>query len=96
MATRSKQSGTDSNPELENASAVYTKPQKERATWTQDDETALITFLLKHKSEAGDGGNFKSSTWTLVATKMNGLKKKGGEKTADSCKGKWTRVCRSQ
>ena len=29
--------------------------------WTQEDETALINFLIAHELEAGDGLNFKQS-----------------------------------
>lgn len=84
MATRSKQSAEDSNPD---------NTKVPRAVWTPEDETSFITCLLKHKSEAGDGGNFKGSTWSLVAKEMNGLKTKGGEKTSETCKNKWARVC---
>ena len=38
--------------------------------WTQEDETALINFLIAHKSEAGDGVNFKPSVWTATAIHM--------------------------
>jgi hypothetical protein len=84
MATRSKKSASDSN--LDQSSTG------KRTQWTTDDEAALVACLLKHKSEAGDGLNFKSSTWSQVAKEMDGRKTKGGEKTVDSCKTKWNRV----
>ena len=84
MATRSKPS-SDSNP-------GFDKAQKERTQWTSEDEKALVTCLLKFKSEAGDGANFKNTTWSQVAKEMDELKTKGGEKTVAACKNKWSRV----
>jgi hypothetical protein len=88
MATRSKQSATDSNSGQNSSSKV----QKERSQWTSEDEKALVQFLLKHKSEAGDGANFKNTTWSQVAKEMDERKTRGGEKTAEACKTKWIRV----
>jgi hypothetical protein len=89
--TRSKQGATDSDLGEQNRTM-----QKERAHWTSEDETALVACLLKHKPEAGDGVNFKGSTWSQVAKEMEELKTKGGEKTAESCKTKWSKVCNMQ
>lgn len=89
MATQSKQDATDSNSGFEH----NRKAQKDRAQWTLEDETALVTCLLKHKSEGGDGANFKPSVWSQVAEEMKQHKTKGGDKTSDSCKSKWSRVC---
>ena len=60
--------------------------------WTQEEETALINFLITHKSEAGDGVNFKPSVWTATAIHMQPVTTKGGPKHADKCKAKWGRV----
>jgi hypothetical protein len=60
--------------------------------WTQEDETALIDFLIAHKSEAGDGLNFKGSVWTAAAAHMQPVTTKGGPKNGDKCKAKWGRV----
>jgi hypothetical protein len=64
-----------------------------KAIWTTDDESALIAFLLKHKDEARDGANFKSSVWKAAVEEMEKYTTKGGPKSADSCKLKWTQVC---
>jgi Myb/SANT-like DNA-binding domain len=91
MATRSKQSGSESdNPKVER----NIKVSKERAHWTSEDETALVACLLKHKLQGvkGDGANFKNVTWNQVAKEMNEIKTKGGEKTVSSCTTKWARV----
>ena len=60
--------------------------------WTQEDKTALINFLITHKSEAGDGVNFKPSVWTATVIHMQPVSTKGGPKHADKCKAKWGRV----
>ena len=67
-------------------------PDKEKAFWTQADEEALVRFLIDVKASAGDGGNFKKTTWTAAAAHMRQFTSKGGPKTADSCKNKWNRV----
>lgn len=33
---------------------------RNRAVWAADDGPWLITFSTEHKTEAGDGGNFKN------------------------------------
>ena len=53
---------------------------------------ALIDFLIAHKSEAGDGLNFKASVWTAATAHMQPVTTKGGPKHADKCKAKWGRV----
>ena len=60
--------------------------------WTQEDKTALIDFLITHKSEAGNGVNFKPSVWTAAAIHMQPVTTKGGLNHADECKAKWGRV----
>jgi len=65
-----------------------TKPTKERAHWTTDDEKALLLFLIDHKAE-GDSGGFKKTTWNAAAVDVNKLISRGGMKTGDACKGKF-------
>ena len=62
-----------------------------QVNWSPEDKATLISFLIS-KKEKGDGG-FKPSVWTAAAEHMKPLTKKGGPKTPDKCKGKWTRVC---
>ena len=85
MATRSKQSATDSGPGSKHNS-------KERAQWTPEDESVFAAHLLKRKAEVKDGATFDNPTWNEVAKEMDKLKTKGGEKTVDGCKTKWSRV----
>lgn len=63
-----------------------------RAVWTIPDEEALMEFLIEHKSEAGDGNNFKKALWTSAATHLNTIKTRGAPKTADSCRAKYKAV----
>jgi hypothetical protein len=90
--TRSKQSATDSHPEPEENTATGSKVAKERAYWSADDEIFFATFLLEHKAEAGDGANFKNKTFADAGKELDARKKKGGSKTVDACKSKWSRV----
>ncbi|KAF8060684.1 hypothetical protein FPV67DRAFT_1673535 [Lyophyllum atratum] len=66
---------------------------KKNAIWTEADETALLSFLWEKKAEAGDGGNFKKTTWKAAEVFMAGLfTGEGGPKTANSRKGKYARL----
>jgi hypothetical protein len=42
-------------------------PEPQRAQWNQKDENVLLDYLLEHKSEAGDGGNFKQAVFEAAA-----------------------------
>jgi hypothetical protein len=64
----------------------------DRAIWTQEDEKELLGFLLEHKAEAGDGVNFKQTTWNAAAAALAKRPHKGAVKSANSCKNKWTKV----
>ena len=65
-----------------------TKPTKERAHWTSEDEKALLFFLIDHKAE-GDSGGFTKTTWNAAAVNINKLISQGGMRTGDACKGKF-------
>ncbi|KIL58958.1 hypothetical protein M378DRAFT_85731, partial [Amanita muscaria Koide BX008] len=56
-----------------------------RAVWTMEDEKSLINFMKEHKSEAGDGWNFKKATWQAAAVELS----KRSPKTWSACKSKW-------
>src|ERR1700722_7319450 len=95
MRTRNSPSQSDSEGSLgvSRGPSVTEVDPFIKADWSVEDETALIDFLITHKAEAGDGLNYKSSTWTAAAAHMLPLTTKGGPKTADKCKTKWGRVC---
>lgn len=68
--------------------------RKPAASWTPEEETVLVDFLLSQFSASGDG-NPKGPTLTEAA-KL--LKERfpnacGAEKTAGVCKNKWQTVC---
>jgi hypothetical protein len=52
----------------------------------------MISFLATNKVEAGDGFNFKDTTWSKVADHLRPMRTEGGVKTAKKCKEKWGRV----
>lgn len=54
---------------------------------------ALVDYLYEHKSEAGDGGSFKTTTFTGAATSIAHLLTQGPAKTAAMCKNKYDSVC---
>jgi hypothetical protein len=64
--------------------------------WSITEEEAILNFLIMNKAEAGDGFNFKDSTWSKVAAHVKTLRTEGGVKTAKKCKEKWGQVhCKS-
>ena len=67
---------------------MSTRPTKERAHWTSEDESTLLLFLIDHKAK-GDSGGFKKTTWNAAATNVNKNISKGGMKTTDACKNKF-------
>jgi hypothetical protein len=76
---------------------MASKPAKvdgdQRASWSIEDEDALIQFLVEHRAEAGNGFNFKTKTFNAASIVVNAMRTKGGTKTWRVCKNKWTQVC---
>ncbi|KAJ7586030.1 hypothetical protein C8J56DRAFT_749684, partial [Mycena floridula] len=60
------------------------------AHWSQDEELQFVHFLWDHFSEAGQGGNFKATTYNAASVFMEQRRTTGGPKTADACKNKYT------
>jgi hypothetical protein len=42
--------------------------------WFKPEEEAMVSFLATHKAEAGDGFNFKETTWSKVAAHLKPLR----------------------
>ena len=63
-----------------------------RALWSTEDETELLLFLIEHLAEAGDGSNFKTSTFKAASLVLDKMRTKGGLKMAKVCKNKWMSV----
>lgn len=62
------------------------------AVWTSAEETAFVDYLVDHKAEAGDGGNFKTTTYQRVISHIAPLHESGAIKTVKACRNKWTAV----
>ncbi|KAF8586268.1 hypothetical protein K439DRAFT_1615260 [Ramaria rubella] len=60
--------------------------RKKAAAWVLKDDIALINLLIDHKAEAGEGGNFKKSTWMAVAGVMVDWPSTRGLKTWEACR----------
>ncbi|PFH47521.1 hypothetical protein AMATHDRAFT_151912 [Amanita thiersii Skay4041] len=69
----------------------------EKAVWTDEEEGVLVQYLFDHKSEAGDGGNFTTSFWTVVAAHLHPhlVTSVRSIKTSAVCKSKWTNMCKT-
>jgi hypothetical protein len=72
---------------------LVTGTTESRCHRTEADKLAFINFLLDHKAEAGDGGNFKSNIWNDVSVEMLKHTSKGCVKVASKCKAKYILVC---
>ncbi|KAJ7718237.1 hypothetical protein B0H16DRAFT_1425954 [Mycena metata] len=64
----------------------------DKAVWLERDEKHLIEYLIEHKAEAGDNGNFKSSTFRGAAEHLEVTRTKGAKKTARSCEAKYRQL----
>ena len=63
------------------------EPQK--VVWSTEETDTFIDYLVAHHSEAGNGGNFKTATFTAAAQDISPLLKFGPPKTEKMCKTKW-------
>jgi len=91
MGTRSTGKNTVIQPDSKPAIGLGGS-SKPKAQWTTNNERALVLFLQKHKSEAGDGGNFKPPVWHAAAAEMEKHTTEGAQKTWKACQTKWGRV----
>ena len=78
---------------LSTPSIASAGPGDIKAFWTQDNEVALINYLINHKSEAGNGGNFKTNVFVGASQELTKTVSCGGLKTPAACKSKWAWVC---
>ncbi|KAF5315011.1 hypothetical protein D9619_007458 [Psilocybe cf. subviscida] len=68
--------------------AMAQKAQK--AHWTPKEEQALLEFLVEHKSEARDGGNFKQATFCQAALHLAPLHVCSAQKAGKNCANKYS------
>ncbi|KAK7034105.1 hypothetical protein R3P38DRAFT_3496352 [Favolaschia claudopus] len=59
------------------------------AVWLLQDQENLLSYLVDHVADAGDGGNFRAATFRGAAIYMESSRTKGGPKTAKSCESKY-------
>lgn len=73
--------------------SVSDLPADGEASWTEQDISRFIMFLIEHKSEAGDGGHYKMKTFKPASVILEKYRTQGGPKTPSSCKNKLVAVC---
>ena len=62
------------------------------AIWTATKETAFVDFLIAIKAEAGDGGNFKTTTFQQATNHIANLHEHGPIKPTKIAHNKWSMV----
>jgi hypothetical protein len=91
----------EENPSQQTASSgpktrqrAATKPKEEWAVWSEEELSTYLQFLFQHRSEMGDGSNFKKKTFSAAAEHMEQSgRASGGEKDWEACRSKWQKVC---
>jgi hypothetical protein len=68
------------------ALALVLLASAERAVWSQEETSTFIHYLYKHRSLAGNRGNFRAATFEAAADAISHLLEDGPDKT------KWSRV----
>jgi hypothetical protein len=64
-----------------------------KAYWDEDEEAVLLEYLLEAKNQGKmSGTGFKDNTLNGAAVVLNQRRRKGAEKTGNSCRTKWTSV----
>jgi hypothetical protein len=71
---------------------MATAPPSDKAQWNEDETSALVDFLLEHKSEIGDAGMYKMGTFNAAAGNIAAHHTLGPRKTGKMCKTKWRTV----
>jgi hypothetical protein len=72
--------------------SVLLMPKDAKAVWSSEETTAFVNYLHENLAKAGDGGNFKPTTFTSAAGAIAPLLKLGPQKTDKMCKTKWLSV----
>ena len=68
------------------------EPIRENAIWDESETDKMMEYLRDNAASAGDGGNFKDSTYQAAATYIAPYHKSGPIKTAKHVKGKYKSV----
>ncbi|KAJ7732370.1 hypothetical protein DFH07DRAFT_780974 [Mycena maculata] len=67
-------------------------PTEGNSSWSHNDITVLLEYLVQHKAEAGDGCSFKATTFRGAVIAVNAIRTKGGPKDHTSCATKYSSV----
>jgi hypothetical protein len=80
-------------PKAQAPTIVVSAPKsRSNAQWSEQDETILLQYLIDHKAEGGDGGNFKQPVWQGLVGELAKIPHKGADKNVTSCQNKWKKV----
>lgn len=60
-----------------------------KAIWNDAETLAFVDYLWEHRAEAGDGGNFKDTTFNGAADHIAKHWTTGAAKTGKRCRTKW-------
>ncbi len=66
--------------------------QSQKASWNDDEVTALLNHLFEHKTGTDGVGNFKEPVWNSAIPKIAPLLTNGPPKNVKMCQNKWTGV----
>ncbi|KAI6106309.1 hypothetical protein EDD16DRAFT_1524008, partial [Pisolithus croceorrhizus] len=71
------------------SSSMPPKSSGPKASWNEQEVSALIHYLHQHQAEAGDNGNFKSPTYNTAADHITQYLTSRPPKTAAMVRNKW-------
>ena len=57
------------------------KREREKASWSSEDEAKLLAFLMEHRVSMSDNQMFKGAVFNKAAAELNKSLVKGGPKT---------------
>ena len=65
-----------------------------KCSWQPEDDLIFVQYLITHQEQLSSGG-FQKAVFQGAAQhlKSNGPPQRGVEKTADSCRLRWKKVC---
>ena len=65
---------------------------QEKASWNDEEIKHFLQYLVDHRSEGGEGGNFKAPTFNKAAKHIASYRKAGLVKEGKHLKTKWNAV----
>lgn len=71
------------------STVIMATASQDKAQWNEAEAVTLVDFLLMHKSEIGDAGMFKMTTFNAAAEHIAENHSLGPAKTGKMFKTKW-------